>query len=512
MIGLSACSNITSLTKELLVNSQELSQNGNSTNTIGNGSFTETRELSTPSLTDEFNNSIATPYMPLSPTGPYLAYFSKTSSDTRELTILNHDTSGRKRIALPKEAEINLVYKSLSPDGEWLAFHTGSAELSGKFDLALNLLHIPDGKIFTITKLLSPNYPNNFDELTQYLIDKDPYYAGAENIDDVKKVICELFSMGIKGFQWSPNSRFLAFSGEMDGPSSDLYIYDTQDLSINRLTDGLGQMTGEINWSEDGRWILHSSTNSPIGIQWTPEIYAVSVDGSETREIVTSMSSKWISKDTILLSEQANGLGKYNLRTYNIDSNKLTILWAESYNDYAVLGDGSVAVCIGQDINQTPEPGIYIIQSYGQRRFIPANYAECSQLSYRGNNAHLLVFEDPYQGYHGVSKDGEITRIRAEGGINIISPDYNWMLITCHSSKRENCPLDLFDENDKYIRSLVSAQIQEIIWRPDSVGIYYYSVKHLYYLSILDGEPIVIDENLVVDQSMPFGTNIKWVM
>jgi hypothetical protein len=306
-----------------------------------------------------------------------------------------------------------------------------------------------------------------------------------------------------------PGVRFL---GGSPGPSSDLYIYDTQDLSIKRLTDGFGQMTGDINWSEDGRWILHSSTSSPLGIQWTPEIYAVSADGSETKAIGASMSSKWISKDTILLSEQANGLGKYNLRTHNVENKKLTILWADSYNDYTVLGDGSVAVCIGQDINQKPEPGIYIIQPYGQRRFIPANYAECSQLSYRGNNTHLLVFEDPYKGYHGVSKDGEITSIRAEGGINIISPDYNWMLITCHSSKRENCPLDLFDENDVYIRSLVSAQMKEIIWRPDSVGIYYYSEYQLFYLSIPDGEPIVIDENLVVDQGMPIGTNFKWVL
>jgi len=44
--------------------------------------------------------------------------------------------------------------------------------------------------------------------------------------------------MGAQEPQWSPNGRYLAFAAVLDADSSDLFIYDAQDSSLRRLTNG----------------------------------------------------------------------------------------------------------------------------------------------------------------------------------------------------------------------------------------------------------------------------------
>ncbi|HET9914890.1 MAG TPA: hypothetical protein VFQ13_23575, partial [Anaerolineales bacterium] len=61
---------------------------------------------------------------------------------------------------------------------------------------------------------------------------------------------------------WQPGEgRFLAFMGAMNGPTSDLYLYDTQSGEITQLTDGPSQAVFP-SWSWDGKYILH------YGVSW----------------------------------------------------------------------------------------------------------------------------------------------------------------------------------------------------------------------------------------------------
>ena len=54
---------------------------------------------------------------------------------------------------------------------------------------------------------------------------------------------------------WQPGGRYLAFVGAMDGPTSDLYLYDTESGGIRRLTDGESHAVFP-TWSWDGEFIL----------------------------------------------------------------------------------------------------------------------------------------------------------------------------------------------------------------------------------------------------------------
>ena len=55
---------------------------------------------------------------------------------------------------------------------------------------------------------------------------------------------------------WSPDGSQLAFIGAVNGPTSDLYVYDLAEDQVRQLTDGLAHAANPI-WSPDGKHIFH---------------------------------------------------------------------------------------------------------------------------------------------------------------------------------------------------------------------------------------------------------------
>ena len=88
-----------------------------------------------------------------------------------------------------------------------------------------------------------------------------------------------------------------------------------------------------------------------------------------------------------------------------------------------------------------------------------------------------------------ISSDGNITYV-AENTPKIktvsISPNNKWTLVA-----REKV-LELFSENLKLANSW-DMNFNKIAWNPTSIGVFLNWKGNLYYLSIPDGEPILID-------------------
>jgi len=78
---------------------------------------------------------------------------------------------------------------------------------------------------------------------------------------------------------WSPDGRHLAFVGAMDGPSSDLYLYDTEKGDITRVSAGSNQADAP-TWSPNGEGDLHQEVEYiqepmniapyPRALWWSP--------------------------------------------------------------------------------------------------------------------------------------------------------------------------------------------------------------------------------------------------
>src|SRR5262249_36684916 len=97
-----------------------------------------------------------TPYPPLQTQGPYLLF----AHDNKNLILMDADGGGRKQIRLSGDGYIGWDIKnSVSPDGKWIAYFTGSTD--EPYDLTLNLLDTEDETTFPVVALLAPGYPEN---------------------------------------------------------------------------------------------------------------------------------------------------------------------------------------------------------------------------------------------------------------------------------------------------------------------------------------------------------------
>lgn len=81
---------------------------------------------------------------------------------------------------------------------------------------------------------------------------------------------------------WSPDGRYLAFLGAVEGPTSDLYVLDTNTEKITRITSGENQAVFPV-WSPDSRWILHGEMFDGRGDDGYESYWASRADSSENR-------------------------------------------------------------------------------------------------------------------------------------------------------------------------------------------------------------------------------------
>jgi dipeptidyl aminopeptidase/acylaminoacyl peptidase len=205
--------------------------------TLGSLPATEESTLpsDSPSLTAKTPLPAATPApTSLNPAGPYVLFSAGTG-----IWITNPDGSFPTQIT-NLDVSLEDLHEIVSPTGDRLA-------LVGADDIGLDLylVTIPDGETKKIAHLLDLTYQDLLDAtspkaLASYAITKYTNVA------------------------WQPDDgRLLAFTGAINGPTSDLYLYDIQSEEITQLTDGPSQAIAP-SWSPDGKYILH------YGVSWVP--------------------------------------------------------------------------------------------------------------------------------------------------------------------------------------------------------------------------------------------------
>ena len=124
---------------------------------------------------------------------------------------------------------------------------------------------------------------------------------------------------------WSPNGRYLAFLGAIEGPSSDLYVFDTVTETVTRLTSGENQ-TIDPEWSPDSQWIIHGEMFDGHGDDGISAVWAVRPDSSEVRWLFAPHGWPeiigWIDESSFYTADHRI-IGYTALRIIDLDHNEI---------------------------------------------------------------------------------------------------------------------------------------------------------------------------------------------
>jgi hypothetical protein len=213
--------------------------------------------------------------------------------------------------------------RAIQPGGNQVVLLT--SDIDRYHHLALNLLSLPDGRIQKITNL------------TTSQTEPGPNAMPGDISTEAVRAIADTVS-----FAWSPDGTKLAFIGVMDGPTSEVYLYDTITGNTTRVSRDDAQDFWP-SWSPDGKRILFFGVDSfGSGAGYAMKgVWSANGDGSNVTWLYETTSSGeelvgWRDNQTVVLDSWNPICGSGNLRLYNIVTTKETILQAGCFNSASV--------------------------------------------------------------------------------------------------------------------------------------------------------------------------------
>ena len=438
--------------------------------------------------------------------GPYLT-FLRDQGNEQELVLMDANGKGEAIFPFPMGSKV-IMPRSLSnlvsPDGNWLAFYTGSAGPAfgqagpDVADLALNLMSLgitsPAGSTQVITGLLSADYPANFTQAAQ----------GLGRADITAQDLRNAFVYGItQSIAWSPDGLHLAFAGQMNGLSTDLYLYNTTDGSIKQLSSGPEEVQW-IDWSPDGKWILDGSSYT-VGEGMSYNLYATSVDGQVVHHLLEESGMAgdlpWINAHEFLVYNSQNGPGNFGLVRVDVESGNVANIWVGSFNSFAVDATGKWVALQAAD-------GLYLInlgtlQSTKVQVPDPTHnygiFQDILSMSSEPDRAFLTrddTLNDATLELYYLSTNGIWTPAGANADLFSVAPTHaEWIAIKDNIQlfQAGSSPTRTFNLPDGTKRG----DFKDILWRPDSSGIFLVSAAdQLYALDFSSGISTLVEQHL----------------
>ena len=447
----------------------------------------------TPATAPTSSRPSATPYPPLQTEGPYILFMR----DNKNLTIMDANGRGSKPILLPNDGYISpprnsAVENIVSPDGKWLAYFTGTVR--EPYDLALHVLNIAEQTTFPVARLITPGFPQNLAPVkTSDAAELEGCTEDGCRMDLLELAVRE----GIRSVAWSPDSQSLAFAAQIDGPSSDVYIFDIEDRSIRRLVDDLENVL-QIDWAPDGERILYQ--NSTAGLTYlTAYIYVADPDQESPQSPAVIDSGKlshkhsWIADNLYLIVHGVERAPPQDLRSLNTVTQELQDLWPYTAGSFAIDARQQaivVSTIPGGYFNSAPEEGTYHIPIRGEiskitvERFTLSNgFKESQVFGFRENQVYSIL------------ADGIITRIGpsewSEHLPPTASPNQAWILLLENQNKVTLYAAETYEQTKTWE---IPETIYRVSWRPDSLGLFLLTNRYIYYLSISGGEPLRLQD------------------
>ena len=442
-----------------------------------------------------------TPFPTLSGIKPYLLLDAGYQSE--KLYIYGIDGKSRKEVLLPENRNSIIagldLGNSVSPDGTWLVFYSGSIGTQDiELPVTINLLNLLNGQIIEISQIVTYGYENKLELVSEELKKQFPswfYLDEFNGFDWLDSFTALDFPWGVFSSSWSPDGKFLAFAGQIDGISSDVYLYEIKSENITRLTDDI-QNVSRIRWSADGKYVVLSN-QIPHPIYPSTSFHFVEPSNAVVKNPKSFWNRTWggivdwLSSEMVLMTGGTDTAGSGTLEVLNVSTGKITSYWDDLYGETAIDHQNRVFAMTTTYFNPPENPGIYFFDFDGNKRLALNGYYY--NLFFRGGiKNRFLALEYPRENeYHlkAIALDGTATELKYLENYNVsVSPDYLWLLIY------NDQEMDLYDRNDNFAKSFEISGIDTLKWRPDSQGVFYSTEKELYYLDLQSSESIIVDQ------------------
>jgi dipeptidyl aminopeptidase/acylaminoacyl peptidase len=290
----------------------------------------------------------------------------------------------------------------------------------------------------------------------------------------------------------------------MDGPTSDVYLYDVEKQTTRRLTNDLLNVQG-VGWSPDGKWILYENVIQPGPNYAGSVLHVVRPDGTQNRELSDGNNYwwwdgiGWLSPRLYLITTQGDGGDPIELRVVDIETNRLTYLWEDMYLDYAIDPENRILAVVGarrdSAAQQYVDYGLYFISADGTAQKITDTIGN---VEFLGGKPPLFVGHTD-QGSVLIGEDGSVQPVREGAPVDLsVSPDQNWFVRYQnfdYFDKRAD-GADLYSADGQFVRTISDQEVSLVVWRPDSLGFFFGTDAGWYYIALPDGGPVLMDESI----------------
>ena len=426
----------------------------------------------------------------LTPLGPWLVYLSDGG---RSLVAINADGSGLTRLALPPLLEASDLVDGINPRGGALALRTGS--LSDFSGLGLILVHLPSGQIEKVTALLSPTLQN--------------LVTGGESSDRPHVAARAASERG--AIRWSPNGRYLAFVGALDGDSSDLYVYDTLAHQVVRLTSGSNQAATPF-WSLDSQWIITQEfTGYAPGRGWQlTTVWAASANSLQMVKLYDPPADSaaevfvgWLGSEQ-LLCYSTGPQGSYNLRRVDIVRSVAVTMLPGPFSDLAFEPKSKTVALVSAGGTTTGLPsGMYLLKE-GSQDPILVETGDWRDLRWSPQNNLFLA-----KGLIGVLRlglDGSPSVLPSEASA-ALSPSGSWLAAWGSAPDDFRPGIRLYKPTGDLLQVITTDSVQDLAWQPGSNGFFYLAGSRLFRVDFPRLQPVVVDENVQPGQK----SGLTWI-
>ncbi|MEW5871558.1 MAG: hypothetical protein AB1894_19950 [Chloroflexota bacterium] len=390
----------------------------------------------------------------------------------------------------------------VSPDGHWLAFYSGSME--APYDLTLNVMSIPDGIVWPVTRLFSSDYPEVLSVVVEWLSPQLEYPLDLESL--------QLYfpDAMMRALAWSPDGSSLAFAGQMDGPSSDLYIYEVETGQIRRLTDDLQILYG-ISWSPDGKWLM--IVNMLPDNYTVKTLHRIRANGNLVSNPAALEKGafwagvEWIAPNLYLVSGAPDGGELFGLRSWNVETGQRKDIWTSTYFGFAIDPERQLIAISGEprdDIEWDSQEYAFYFATYdGRKQKISDDIFW--EIVFRGGLASNFIGLDGKY-IVTIALDGTLANMGIGPNKQIsVSPNRQWFLLYGGEAR-------LYSATDQPVRTFGDLKISGALWWRDSSGLVVTTGRELYTITVPDGVPVLIDSCQSLEKYCGFeAENMLWI-